>query len=52
VQLTGAMSRPDGSDVLDLVRRVAQTGGGTPHVFYAPLVAPDAASARTIRRQP
>ncbi len=52
VQLTGAMSRPDGSDVIDLVRRVALAGGGTPHVFYAPLVAPDLASARVVRRQP
>jgi DNA-binding transcriptional regulator LsrR (DeoR family) len=52
VQLTGAFSGPDGSDVLELVRRVAHAGGGTPHVFYAPLVAPDAASARSLRRQP
>ncbi|MDT4935279.1 MAG: hypothetical protein QOK11_3171 [Pseudonocardiales bacterium] len=52
VQLTGALSGPDGSDVLELVRRVAQAGGGVPHVFYAPLVAPDAASARALRRQP
>jgi DNA-binding transcriptional regulator LsrR (DeoR family) len=52
VQLTGAMSGPDGSDVIDLVRRVAQAGGGTPHVFYAPLVAHDLASARMVRRQP
>jgi DNA-binding transcriptional regulator LsrR (DeoR family) len=52
VQLTGAMSGPDGSDVIDLVRRVAQAGGGSPHVFYAPLVAHDTASARVVRRQP
>jgi DNA-binding transcriptional regulator LsrR (DeoR family) len=52
VQLTGALSGPDGSDVIDLVRRVAASGGGTPHVFYAPLVAPDAAAARVIRRHP
>lgn len=52
VQLTGALSGPDGSDVLELVRRVAQASGGTPHVFYAPLVAPDATLARTLRRQP
>jgi DNA-binding transcriptional regulator LsrR (DeoR family) len=52
VQLTGAMSGPDGSDVIDLVRRVALAGGGTPHVFYAPLVAHDASSARVVRRQP
>jgi DNA-binding transcriptional regulator LsrR (DeoR family) len=52
VQLTGAMSGPDGSDVIDLVRRVALSGGGTPHVFYAPLVAHDMASARVVRKQP
>jgi DNA-binding transcriptional regulator LsrR (DeoR family) len=51
VQLTGAQPGPDGSDVIELVRRVAAAGGGTPHVFYAPLVAPDAASARSLRRQ-
>lgn len=52
VQLTGAMPGPDGSDVIELVRRVAAAGGGTPHVFYAPLVAPDVSSARVVRRQP
>lgn len=52
VQLTGALLGPGDSDIIDLVRRVARAGGGTPHVFYAPLVAPDAASARTVRRQP
>jgi DNA-binding transcriptional regulator LsrR (DeoR family) len=52
VQLTGAMSGPDGSDVIELVRRVALAGGGTPHVFYAPLVAHDMASARVVRKQP
>ena len=52
VQLTGALSGPDGSDVLELVRRVSQASGGTPHVYYAPLVAPDTASARALRRQP
>lgn len=51
VQLTGALSGPDGSDVLGLVRRVARAGGGVPHVFYAPLVVSDAAMARTLRRQ-
>jgi DNA-binding transcriptional regulator LsrR (DeoR family) len=38
--------------VLELVRRVARAGGGTAHVYYAPLVAADAATARTLRRQP
>lgn len=52
VQLTGAMPGPDGSDIIGLVRRVAHSSGGTPHVFYAPLVAPDTASARVVRRQP
>ncbi|WP_375497798.1 sugar-binding transcriptional regulator [uncultured Jatrophihabitans sp.] len=52
VQLTGALSGPDGSDVLELVRSVAKASGGSPHVFYAPLVAPDAASARSLRKQP
>jgi DNA-binding transcriptional regulator LsrR (DeoR family) len=52
VQLTGALTGPDGSDVLELVRRVARAGGGAAHVFYAPLVVADAATARTLRRQP
>jgi DNA-binding transcriptional regulator LsrR (DeoR family) len=52
VQLTGALSRPDGNDVLQLIRGVATAGGGTAHVFYAPIVVPDAAIARTLRRQP
>lgn len=52
VQLTGALSGPDGSDVLGLVRRVARAGGGIPHVYYAPLVVSDASIAATLRRQP
>lgn len=52
VQLTGALPGPDGSDVLELVRKTARAGGGTAHVFYAPLLASDAATARTLRRQP
>ncbi len=52
VQLTGALSGPDGSDVLGLVRRVARAGGGVPHVYYAPLVVSDASIAATLRRQP
>jgi DNA-binding transcriptional regulator LsrR (DeoR family) len=52
VQLTGALSRPDGSDILGLVRRVARLGGGTPYVFYAPIVVQDAATARALHRQP
>jgi DNA-binding transcriptional regulator LsrR (DeoR family) len=52
VQMTGALPGPDGSDVLELVRRVARGSGGAPHVFYAPLIAPDVASARSLLRQP
>ena len=52
MQLTGALSRPDGLDVLELVRTLARLGGGAAHVFYAPMIAADAATARTLRRQP
>ncbi|MHA3700556.1 sugar-binding transcriptional regulator [Jatrophihabitans sp. YIM 134969] len=52
VQLTGALSRPDGLDVLELVRTLARLGGGAAHVFYAPMIAADAGTARTLRRQP
>lgn len=52
VQMTGAIARPDGSDVLELVRRVARAGGGAAHVFYAPMVVDDTATARLLRRQP
>jgi DNA-binding transcriptional regulator LsrR (DeoR family) len=52
VQLTGALSRPDASDVLELVRGVARVGGGPAYVFYAPLVVADAGTARMLRRQP
>lgn len=52
VQLTGALSRPDGLDVLELVRTTARLGGGAAHVFYAPMIAADVPTARTLRRQP
>lgn len=51
VQLTGAVPPPDGRDLLDLVRSVARIGGGTAHVFYAPMIVDDAATAAAIRRQ-
>jgi DNA-binding transcriptional regulator LsrR (DeoR family) len=52
VHLSGAISRPDGGDVLGLVRKIARLGGGSPNVFYAPMVVPDAATARVLRKQP
>ena len=51
VQLTGAVPPPDGRDLLDLVRSVARIGGGTAHVFYAPMIVDDAGAAAAIRRQ-
>src|ERR1039458_1725546 len=51
VQLTGAVPPPDGRDLLDLVRSVARIGGGTAHVFYAPMILDDAETAAAIRRQ-
>ena len=51
VQLTGAVPPPDGRDLLHLVRGVASIGGGTAHVFYAPMILDDAETAAAIRRQ-
>jgi len=47
----GAVPPPDGRDLLELVRGVARVGGGTAHVFYAPMLVSDAATATAIRRQ-
>lgn len=52
VQLTGALSIAGGSDVLELVRGVASAGGGRAHVYYAPIVVGDAATARSLHKQP
>jgi DNA-binding transcriptional regulator LsrR (DeoR family) len=51
VQLTGAVPPPDGRDLLHLVRGVASIGGGTAHVFYAPMILDDAETAAAIRKQ-
>ena len=53
VQLTGALSRPDGDDgSVDVVREVARTSRGPAYFFHAPFIVPDAATARALRRQP
>jgi DNA-binding transcriptional regulator LsrR (DeoR family) len=52
VQLTGAISPPDASDIIHTVRSVAQVGGGTPYSFYAPLIAADESAKQTYLRQP
>ncbi len=53
VQLTGALS---GADVhessIELVREVAKIAGGPASYFYAPLIVPDAATAKALRQQP
>ena len=52
VQLTGALSRPDGDEsAIDVVRDVARAAGGPAYVFYAPFLLPDAATARALRQQ-
>jgi len=51
VQLTGAVPTPNGRDLLELVRDVARIGGGRAHVFYAPMLVSDAATAAAIKRQ-
>ena len=53
VQLTGALSRPDVDESsVELVRDVARLSGGPAHCFYAPMVLPDAATARAMRAHP
>jgi DNA-binding transcriptional regulator LsrR (DeoR family) len=52
VQLTGALSMPDGDETaIDIVRDVARAAGGPAYVFYAPFMLPDAATARALRKQ-
>src|SRR3954447_21691412 len=52
VQLTGAVSVPDGDDnSIDVVRDVARAAGGPAYVFYAPFTLPDAGTARALRQQ-
>jgi DNA-binding transcriptional regulator LsrR (DeoR family) len=53
VQLSGALSRPDVDEgSIELVRRVARIAGGPAYCFYAPMIVPDAETARSLRAQP
>jgi DNA-binding transcriptional regulator LsrR (DeoR family) len=53
VQLSGALSRPDVAESsIELVRDVAQVTGGPAYFFYAPMMVPDADTARVLRTQP
>lgn len=52
VQLTGAISLPgSGDSSFDIVRDVARAAGGPAYVYYAPIVLPDAATAKVLRSQ-
>jgi DNA-binding transcriptional regulator LsrR (DeoR family) len=52
VQMTGALSRPGGDDLLDVVRAVTRVGGGPSYGFYAPMIVADSRTAQAIRRHP
>ena len=53
VQLTGALAQfGDDHSSIDLVRDVARVAGCPAYFFYAPMIAPDIASAEVLLRQP
>ena len=52
VQLTGALSLPSDDSSIELVRDLARKSNGQGFFYYAPMVVPDAATARALRTQP
>lgn len=52
VQLTGSLSLPSDESPIELVRDVARQSSGQAFVFYAPMILPDADTARVLRTQP
>jgi DNA-binding transcriptional regulator LsrR (DeoR family) len=52
VQLTGALSLPADDSSIELVRDLARKSNGQGFFYYAPMVLPDAATARALRTQP
>src|SRR2546421_74956 len=52
VQLTGALSLPADDSSIELVRALARRSNGQAFFSYAPMVLPDAATARVLRTQP
>jgi DNA-binding transcriptional regulator LsrR (DeoR family) len=52
VQLTGALSLPADDSSVELVRDLARRSHGQGFFYYAPMVLPDAATARVLRTQP
>jgi DNA-binding transcriptional regulator LsrR (DeoR family) len=53
IQLTGALPQPNMEDSsVHLVRQAARISGGAAYFFHAPLLVPNAATARVMRTQP
>jgi DNA-binding transcriptional regulator LsrR (DeoR family) len=53
VQLTGALSLPDVDEgSIELVREVARIANGPAFCFYAPMIVPEAGTAKSLRAQP
>lgn len=53
VQLSGTLAGPEiEAGSVESVRRAAQVGGGKAFPIYAPMLLPDAATARTLAEQP
>jgi DNA-binding transcriptional regulator LsrR (DeoR family) len=52
VQLTGALALPSDESPIELVRDVARWSAGQAYFYYAPMILPDAATARALRTQP
>jgi DNA-binding transcriptional regulator LsrR (DeoR family) len=53
VQLSGTLAGPEvEAGSVESVRRAAQVGGGKAFPIYAPMLLPDAATARTLTEQP
>jgi DNA-binding transcriptional regulator LsrR (DeoR family) len=52
VQMTGALSRTGGEDLLDLVRALTRINGGPSYGFYAPMIVGDVRAAKVIQKHP
>jgi DNA-binding transcriptional regulator LsrR (DeoR family) len=52
VQLTGALALPHDESPVELVRDVARRAAGQAYVYYAPMILPDASTAKVLRTQP
>ena len=53
VQLTGALARSDVDEgSIELVRDVARKANGPAYCFYAPMIVPEAQTARSLQAQP